>query len=277
MWCGCYRAGELYVGGAGLARDYLAQAAQSAERFIQRTEQGETLRLYRTGDRVRYTPEGALEFVGRGDDQVKVRGFRVEPGEVVRQLELLAGVRSALVLFDAALQQLVAYVEATDGVTDGAGWIAALRQGLTAVLPGYMVPGLFVQVKAWPLTANGKVDKRALPAPDLSVLQGDYVAAQNETEQVLVALWADLLGLDATELSTSANFFTLGGHSLLLMKLLQQINQRFDLQLDLASLYHCEHIQACAAMISAVQSLRHNQDTSQSAPAALVEFEEFEL
>ncbi|WP_139158737.1 non-ribosomal peptide synthetase, partial [Pseudoalteromonas amylolytica] len=221
--------GELYIGGDGLARGYLNRPQLSAERFIANpfydaTHPNSSERLYRTGDLVRYLPDGNLEFIGRVDDQVKIRGFRIELGEVEAQLAAQAGVDSALVMAKelAGAQQLVGYIQA-NGALDEAGQrqlVAQVKESLANCLPDYMVPSVLMVVNTWPLTANGKIDKKALPQPDGSVLQGEYVGPCSEAEDSLVRIFSQLLDIDADKISTTANFFELGGHSLLSIRLI---------------------------------------------------------
>ncbi|WP_139158740.1 non-ribosomal peptide synthetase, partial [Pseudoalteromonas amylolytica] len=221
--------GELFIGGDGLARGYLNRPQLSAERFIANpfydaTHPNSSERLYRTGDLVRYLPDGNLEFIGRVDDQVKIRGFRIELGEVEAQLAAQAGVDSALVMAKelAGAQQLVGYIQA-NGALDEAGQrqlVAQVKESLANCLPDYMVPSVLMVVNTWPLTANGKIDKKALPQPDGSVLQGEYVGPCSEAEDSLVRIFSQLLDIDADKISTTANFFELGGHSLLSIRLI---------------------------------------------------------
>ena len=193
-------AGELYLGGPALARGYLGRAALTADRFVPDPFSAHGGRLYRTGDRVRRQADGVFEYLGRIDDQVKIRGFRVEPCEVAAQLAALPGVRQAAVVADATPtgMQLAGYAVPEDGRrTDP----AELRRALAAVLPGNMVPATIVWLDALPLTANGKLDRRALPKADAPVA----VAAeppQGDLETRLAAIWQDLLGVAATTTSS---------------------------------------------------------------------------
>jgi amino acid adenylation domain-containing protein len=257
-------AGELYLSGVGLARGYLGQPGMSAERFIanpyaQAGQPALSERLYRTGDLVRYQADGQIEYLGRLDEQVKIRGFRVELAEIRHQLNLLPGVVSsyvALLRDQAALPQLVAYVQisADTVLPDVATFSARLKTQLSAVLPAHMLPVAFVPVDSWPLTPNGKVDKTALPQP---VLTGSaaYVAAANATEQQLLDIIAGLLALDADKISITANFFDLGGHSLLLMRLLSAIQQQFGTSLEVRALFECQTIRDVAQLIVTEQQL----------------------
>ncbi|WP_406819561.1 amino acid adenylation domain-containing protein [Pseudomonas sp. KnCO4] len=211
--------GELYLGGQGVAQGYLGQPALTAERFVP-AEGG--ARLYRSGDRARLTADGLIEFIGRADDQVKIRGYRVEPGEIGRMLAGLPAVSEAVVLAlplegDAERLQLVAYVVAAAGVT-----VEALQALLLARLPDYMVPAQIVLLERLPLTANGKLDKRALPVPG-AVSRG-YVAPQGDIEETLAAVWADVLKLE--RVGSSDNFFELGGDSILSLQIIARAKRQ---------------------------------------------------
>ncbi|WP_348652018.1 amino acid adenylation domain-containing protein [Rhizobium sp. 007] len=209
--------GELYIGGAGVARGYLNRPELTAERFIASPfVDGD--RLYRTGDLGRYLPDGNLEFLGRNDDQVKIRGFRIEPGEIAARLCEHARVREAAVVARqdrAGDKHLVAYVvcgpEAGSDDDDGGGLAGALRAHLSGRLPDYMVPSAFVRLEALPLTANGKLDRKGLPAPaDDAYARRSYEAPQGEIETALAGIWAELLGLE--RVGRHDHFFELGGH-----------------------------------------------------------------
>ncbi|MCF2858428.1 amino acid adenylation domain-containing protein [Pseudoalteromonas sp. SMS1] len=238
--------GELYVGGASLARGYLNRPELTAERFINNPyfdeqDPSSSQRLYRTGDLVRYLPDDNIEFIGRADDQVKIRGFRIELGEVESQLANQAGVESALVMAKelAGSLQLIGYLIPTDAYDQQASldFITDLKAQLGAHLPDYMVPSVLMIVDAWPLTHNGKVDKRALPQPDSNTLQQEYIAPSTETELVLSEVWAKLLGTDADKMSVTSNFFELGGHSLLSIRLIAAIRAQFNVELPVQAVF----------------------------------------
>ncbi|WP_240000918.1 non-ribosomal peptide synthetase, partial [Photorhabdus sp. S10-54] len=201
--------GEMYIGGDGVANGYLNRPELTAACFLTDPFSDKPdARMYRTGDLARYRLDGNLEFLGRNDQQVKIRGFRIEPGEIEARLAEYPSVRGSAVLAqgDGSEKRLVAYV-----VADAAeGLVNSLRVYLSAVLPDYMVPAAFVRLDGFPLTSNGKLDRRALPAPDREAFARQrYEAPQGATETVLAAIWCELLGIE--QISRHDNFFTLGG------------------------------------------------------------------
>ncbi|WP_042340064.1 non-ribosomal peptide synthetase, partial [Paraburkholderia ferrariae] len=213
-------AGELYIGGAGVARGYLNRAALSAERFVPDPFDTDGGRLYRTGDLVRWNAAGELEYLGRIDHQVKIRGFRIELGEVEAQLLAQPGVREAVVTAQAGAggTRLVGYVSAHAGQTLEP---QTLRASLAASLPEYMVPGVLVVLEALPLTPNGKIDRHALPAPDVEAR--GYEAPQGETEATLARVWCEVLGVE--RVGRHDNFFELGGDSILSLKVVARAHE----------------------------------------------------
>lgn len=229
--------GEIFVGGAGLARGYLNQIALTNERFIPNPFNNKPdERLYRTGDLARYLPDGDLEFIGRMDDQVKIRGFRIELGEIESQLLKNNAVAACLVLAQKDIQgdkRLVAYVKPKNASLDQKKLNIELKQDLQAQLPPYMVPSVFVMVAQWPLTANGKINKKALPEPDIDLLQDSYVAPESRTEHLLTEIWGKLLHLEPSTISVTANFFEVGGHSLLAIRLINDIRSALNLKIEL--------------------------------------------
>ncbi|KAF7783783.1 hypothetical protein PRUB_a5355 [Pseudoalteromonas rubra] len=255
---GC--AGELYVGGDGLARGYLNQPQLTAERFIDNpfydaSVPGSSERLYRTGDLVRYQVDGNLAFIGRTDDQIKIRGFRVELGEIAQQLSQQAGVESALVVAKTGAigTYLVAYLQPAQAVSelsDNEFTQGALAE-LASQVPDYMVPKLGVVVAEWPLTANGKINKKALPEADTMALQGEYVAPACETEHAICQIWAELLDMAPETISTTANFFHLGGHSLLSVRLAAGLREQLGVELPVKTLFNAATIAEQAAEIMA--------------------------
>ncbi|WP_410640976.1 non-ribosomal peptide synthase/polyketide synthase [Amycolatopsis sp. lyj-346] len=214
-------AGELYVSGAGLARGYLDRPGLTATRFLADPFGAPGERMYRTGDLVRWRADGTLEFLGRADDQVKIRGFRIEPGEIVAVLRKHREVRDAAVVADGG--RLIAYVVGEPGIGNG------LREHAAAALPAHFVPAAFVRLDALPLTANGKLDRRALPAPAAPVESAGYAAPETETEEVLAAIWAEALDLD--RVGVEDNFFALGGDSLRSLQITSMTKSAFDVEI----------------------------------------------
>jgi acyl carrier protein len=228
-------AGELHVAGAGVARGYLDRPGLTAGRFVPDPfADGAGERMYRTGDRARWRADGTLEYLGRTDFQVKVRGFRVEPGEIEARLAEHEGVREAVVVAreDApGDRRLVAYVVASAPVEAD-----ALRAHLGARLPEHMVPAAYVALDAFPLTPSGKVDRRALPAPEgEAYARRGYEAPEGETEAALAALWSELLKVE--RVGRNDDFFALGGHSLLATRLVVHVNRRLDVEVALRDVF----------------------------------------
>ncbi len=250
-------AGELYIGGDGLARGYLNQPELTAERFVPdpfSTHPG--ARMYRTGDRVRYLPDGNIEFLGRLDSQVKLRGFRIELGEIEAVLAQQPQVRQAAVLLREDTPgdpRLVAYVvtaEPSAAATD-------LRTVLKRHLPDYMIPAAFVTLPALPLTPNGKLDRKALPVPEYGSSQLEHRAPRTPIERAIADVWTEVL--HPHRLGIDDNFFDLGGHSLLAVQLLSRINRVLDIELTLRQLFETPtvHGLAIAALERLVTSIDH--------------------
>ncbi|SCX59800.1 non-ribosomal peptide synthetase [Variovorax sp. EL159] len=243
-------AGELYIGGELLARGYHGRPALSAERFVADPFGSEAGgRLYRTGDVVRWSAEGALEYLGRTDHQVKVRGFRIELGEIEAALLAQPGVREAVVVAHQAPggARLVGYVSGeapASGSLEGQG----LRAALAEALPDYMVPGAIVVLAALPLNPNGKVDRKALPAPDLESADA-HEAPQGEVEEKLAAIWTEVL--QVARIGRRDNFFELGGHSLLAVRLVSATKRRFGIELPLRAVFETPSFADFAAGVAA--------------------------
>jgi len=234
--------GELYLGGSGLARGYLARPALTAERFVADPfHAGE--RLYRTGDLVRWRADGTLDFVGRADRQVKLRGFRIEPVEIEAALLAQRGVRQAAVVVREdrpGQKQLVAYIVGAPDLTLDT---VVLRRVLGERLPAYMVPAAIVPLPVLPLTTNGKLDHRALPAPDFDRTQ--VRAPGTPQEQVLAGLFAEVLGLN--QVGVDDSFFELGGHSLLAARLISRIRSVMSAEVPLADIFDAPTVAQLAA------------------------------
>ncbi|UFH49859.1 non-ribosomal peptide synthase/polyketide synthase [Pseudomonas sp. KNUC1026] len=242
--------GELYVGRAGLARGYLNRGDLSATRFIPDPFGEAGGRLYRTGDLARYRADGVIEYIGRIDHQVKIRGFRIELGEIEAKLLAQASVREAVVLAPEILgsQQLVAYIVPqqyeADALEQGEQR-EALKAALKADLPDYMVPAHLLFLEQLPLTANGKLDRKALPAPDASQLQGDYLAPRSDLEQRIAAIWQDVLRLERVGLAD--NFFELGGDSIISIQVVSRARQA-GIRFTPKDLFQHQTVQALAAV-----------------------------
>ena len=239
--------GEVHIGGPGVARGYLNQPDLTATKFVRDPFSADPdSRLYKTGDLARYLPTGEIEFVGRRDFQVKIRGFRVELGEVEGALSKHAAVREALVIArEEGLnnKRLVGYVIPAAGSSPDA---TELRSFLKSQLPEYMVPSDFVVLDEFPLTPNGKVDRKALPAPQISA-SADHVAPRNPMETKLVAMWEELLA--RKPLSVRDNFFEMGGHSLLAVRLMRRIEQAFKRKLPMTILFEAPTVEQFAALL----------------------------
>lgn len=265
--------GEIYVGGIGVADGYLNRPELTREVFlIDPFHAGES--MYKTGDLGRLLENGALEILGRMDDQVKIRGFRIELGEVETAVNQLPGIRetSVVVRSDAnGNKQLVAYCEKVPGATLLA--VAELKAKLKQFLPDYMVPSAIVLLDHLPITPNGKVDKRALPAPSAEDYASNaYVAPRNPTETALAGIWCDVLGID--QVGAYDDFFELGGHSLLITKVSTRIKQQLGVELPLRTLFEVPTVAALAEIISAVN---FTASTDAEAETGEEEFEEGSL
>jgi amino acid adenylation domain-containing protein len=241
--------GELYLGGAGVTRGYRRLPGQTAERYLPDPfGRAPGARLYRTGDLGRWLPDGTIEFMGRGDAQVKVRGFRIELGEIEARLAEHEAVHEAVVVArdgEVGDPRLVAYY-----VGDEAG-AAALRAHLAARLPEYMIPAAFVHMDALPVNPNGKLDRKALPAPELAPEEETYVAPRTPVEEVLAGIWAEVLGVE--RVGVHDPFFGLGGHSLLATRVVSWVREVFGVELPLRALFEGPTV---AEMAGRVEEMR---------------------
>jgi amino acid adenylation domain-containing protein len=241
-------AGELYLGGPGLARGYLNLPGRTAQSFVPHpfaTLPGE--RLYRTGDLVRRLPDGEIEFLGRLDHQVKIRGFRVEPGEIEAALVAHPGVRQAAVAVReiAGSKTLVAYIAGEEPPPTA----AELRVLLRRQLPEHMIPAFFVVLARLSLTPNGKVDRKALPAPEQQGSEESYVSPRTPVEEVLAGIWAEVLGL--ARVGVADSFFDLGGHSLLAIQVMSRLRSTFGVEMPLRDLFAAPRLADLAVRVEA--------------------------
>jgi amino acid adenylation domain-containing protein len=262
-------AGELYIGGAGVARGYLKRAELTAERFVPDPFVAEAgARMYRTGDWARWRKEGTVEFLGRMDDQVKIRGYRIELGEIetcLREHEQV-GQAAVIVREDApGDKRLVAYYTGkSSGRAEGAPEERAvepeeLRSHLAQKLPAYMVPAGYVRLESLPLTANGKLDRKALPAPEAAAYGAqEYEAPEGETETALAEIWKKVLRIE--RVGRNDNFFELGGHSLLAIQLVLGIQQEFGIRIGLREVFELPRFSSLAAQVRATQFAEFDQE-----------------
>jgi acyl-coenzyme A synthetase/AMP-(fatty) acid ligase/acyl carrier protein len=245
--------GELHIGGVGLARGYLGQPAQTARRFVPDPFSPEPgSRLYRTGDVVRWRSDGQLEFVGRQDRQMKVRGFRIEAGEVESALRGQDGVADCAVLARSSdgtgpADTLVAYV-----VPDGAApQPDVLRDRLGRLLPEYLVPAVFIPVDRLPLTPSGKLDEHALPSTAEAAARARGAASrrtpQTTAEQVVVTLWTEVLGVD--EIALDDDFFALGGNSIKATQVVSRVSRAYQVDLPLRSVFQARTVERFASLL----------------------------
>ncbi|MBD9456721.1 non-ribosomal peptide synthetase [Pseudomonas sp. PDM05] len=244
--------GELCIGGIGLARGYLGRAGLTAERFIADPLGEAGARLYRTGDRVRWSADGVLDYLGRLDQQVKLRGFRVEPEEIEARLLALEGIAQAVVLVRDA--QLIGYYTAHTALDE-----EDVKSALAAELPEYMVPALLMRLDAMPLSPSGKLERRALPEPVWQTRE--HVEPQTPLQQQIAAIWREVLGVPRFGLRD--DFFALGGHSLLATQIISRTRQACDVELPLRTLFEASELGAFAEQVGLIQaSGQRNQQTA---------------
>ena len=241
-------AGEIYLGGQGLARGYLKRPDLTAEKFLPNPfNQDRSTRLYRTGDLARSLPDGNLEYLGRVDNQIKLRGFRIELEEIEMRLSDYPAVRDCVVAVkeDAHGEKFLAGYLVADELPS----VSDLRSFLRNELPEHMIPSTFVRLDKMPLTANGKINRQALPQPstDRPVLKSEYLAPRNDTEVQLATVWEEVLGVKS--LGMQDDFFELGGHSLIAVRLFAEIEDKFGKKLPLATLFEAPTISQLAAIL----------------------------
>ncbi|WP_298738830.1 condensation domain-containing protein, partial [uncultured Chitinophaga sp.] len=238
--------GEICIAGAGLAKQYLNNHELTAQKFVPNPYRTGSL-MYRTGDLGRWLPQGEIQYIGRKDEQLKIRGYRIEPGEIENALLILPDVSAAVVttvLNTAGEPELAAYLSAKRQLD-----IAGIRNHLTSCLPAYMLPVYYMQLEVLPLTSNGKVDKKKLPAPGDTALGGNaiYVPPANEVEWQLAEIWHDILGKE--KIGINDNFFDLGGHSLTAIRLLSQLQRVFHVKMELKDIFAQKHLADQARLI----------------------------
>ncbi|NEP49860.1 MAG: amino acid adenylation domain-containing protein, partial [Moorea sp. SIO3C2] len=249
--------GELYIGGYGLARGYLNRPEITTEKFITNPFcNSQSKRLYKTGDLARYLPDGNIEFLGRIDNQVKIRGFRIELGEIEAVLSTHPQIQKTVVIAREDIlgkKRLVAYyVSEDESLTTN-----QLREFLKQKLPGYMVPSAFVTLDTLPLTPNGKVDRKSLPAPDGGVTSvEEYVAPRTPNEEIIANIFAKVIGVK--DVGIHDNFFEIGGHSLLAVRLMSQIKQKFHKNLPLATLFQNPTIEQLGSLLDSSVDTSHS-------------------
>jgi amino acid adenylation domain-containing protein len=259
----CGAIGELYAGGDGLGRGYLNRPELTEQKFVHNpfydaAEPESSSRLYRTGDLVRYGIDGNLEFIGRVDNQVKIRGFRIELGEIETTISANESIDSALLSVRSVSgeQQLIAYVKPRRSVSlsERTAFAAVLKRDLALALPNYMVPSAVLVVDEWPLTANGKIDRRALPVMEAQQSTEDVVPPSSQIESALVAIWSGLLGLHRDKISVDANFFDLGGNSLLTIRMISAMRAQLDREITVQGVFDGPTIREIAALSVAARS-----------------------
>lgn len=251
--------GELCIGGDGVARGYLMRPELTREKFVpdpfragHTYSDGTSARMYRTGDRARYLPDGTLEFLGREDGQIKLRGYRIESGEIEYALLKAPGVKEAVVkaVQVRGLQELAAYIVGTDGARPDA---AQLRKHLGQSLPEYMIPAYFVGIERVPLTANGKVNRLALPAPEIASVSAAHISPETAVQKGLAAAWADVLGVTRA-IGLGDDFFELGGQSIKAIRLSARIQKDFGVRIQLKRIFECPSLLALSREVEGMMS-----------------------
>ncbi|RZM28004.1 MAG: amino acid adenylation domain-containing protein, partial [Pedobacter sp.] len=252
--------GEICIGGAGLANGYLNREELTSEKFVNNPFSSKpNARMYKTGDLGSWLPDGNIRYIGRIDEQVKIRGFRVELGEIESVLQEHDKIKQAVVIAKESTdgsKRLIAYVVPQDVYKK-----EDLVNYLKGRLPEYMVPALWVELEQLPVTKNGKVDKRALPDIEFSnLLSEEYIAPQTETEMILAEIWKELLGVE--QVSTQDNFFEIGGHSLMVIKMVSHIKKDFELSIPISVLFKFTTIEELSKYLEWEKSTSQSEDTS---------------
>jgi amino acid adenylation domain-containing protein len=269
-WVGADETGELYIGGAGVARGYLNQPELTAERFVADPFSAEPhARMYRTGDLARIRPDGQFAYVGRVDEQIKVRGYRIEPGEIEAAIDRHAAIAESVVVArscDCSDRRLTAYLTLRNGNTPSA---TELRESLKSSLPDYMLPALFVKVESLPLTANGKIDRLRLPEPSIenTLREENFSAPSSPIEERLAKIICELFNLQTV--SVNDNFFLLGGHSLLGAQLIVKLRSTFGVDLTLRTLFDAPTIADLSRQIERLVIARVESMSEEEAMALL--------
>ena len=256
-------AGELYIGGAGVARGYLNHAELTAERFLRdpfAVEAGDW--MYKTGDLGSWLPDGNIEYLGRNDDQVKIRGFRVEVGEIEVRLKGQLALREVMVVAredKPGEKRLVAYYTVREGGDQGELGAEKLRAYLSAEVPEYMIPAAFVRLERMPLTPNGKLDRKGLPTPEGDAYGvRDYEEPRGETEKKLAEIWAEVLRVE--KVGRHDNFFELGGHSLLVIKLVRRIEDSFGVDIAFRGVFADPRLSSLAEQVVIAELAQFNPE-----------------
>ncbi|MGB3467384.1 MAG: amino acid adenylation domain-containing protein, partial [Cyclobacteriaceae bacterium] len=242
--------GELYIGGIGLAREYLNEPEITSNKFVKNPFRSSD-RLYRTGDLARWLPDGNLEFLGRQDEQVKIRGHRVEIGQIEYATNEYPGIKNTIVIFDSRndLERLVCYFTSDVEVSSH-----DLKVFLSTKIPSYMVPDFYQQLEEIPLTENGKINKKLLPIPELAITE-TFKAPENEVEEKMVEIWSDVLKISSEKISTVSNFFEIGGQSLLATLTVNKINKEFERQITLQMFFRMSTINQLSKFLTDVNLL----------------------
>jgi len=269
-------AGELCVGGDGVSRGYLNDPELTNEKFLMLNDKlymshmshtsnlSHMSYIYKTGDLARWLPDGNIEFSGRIDHQVKLRGFRVEPGEIENRLLSCQGIKNAVVLVKQNQNQekyLCAYVvpDSRHSPTAAASLGEELKKHLQQTLPNYMVPAYFITLNRLPLTPNGKIDRKALPEPEAPAAGGQITAPQNATQEKLVLIWAEILSIPSSKISIDSDFFELGGHSLKALQILNAVQKEFNVKIDFQDIFQYPTIAELSALIQKSRKTGDNQ------------------